>query len=284
MAEPFDVCWERIARADTHRDAIATAWNAFIEEESHATSSYVNPDGTGAILVRQLLPLPSVIALELGEFLYQLRAALDAAIYEIACVNSEIRPPADERSLEFPICTEPETFKDSKRRIAPLTDQQRSIVEGIQPYAVVPGLTPYELTFSYNRCIGILNDWARKDRHRKLHIVVSQGANVRPMIIIPDGTTLEDFVVTREIFMLTDESEIATFRIHGWKAGMKMNTNPNLTFDVAVDEIPAPCHERDTLAQRMICMKFAAFAVIFKLAETVNIRPDEKYWVHAPPH
>src|ERR1700687_6277214 len=105
MAEPFDVCWERIARADTHRDAIATAWNVFIEEESYAASSYVNPDGTGAIWVRQLLPLPPVIALELGEFLYQLRAALDAAIYEIACVNSGTRPPADEQSLAFPICT-----------------------------------------------------------------------------------------------------------------------------------------------------------------------------------
>src|SRR5271156_5289216 len=102
MSEPFDVCWERIRRANSHRDTIATVWNAFIEKEPYTASVEVDDNGYGIISIRQNAPIPPAIPLEFGEFLYQLRAALDAAIYEFACVNTSVRPPADEDKLEFP--------------------------------------------------------------------------------------------------------------------------------------------------------------------------------------
>ncbi len=34
-AEPFDACWQRIDRAETHRKAAADAWNAWLENEPY---------------------------------------------------------------------------------------------------------------------------------------------------------------------------------------------------------------------------------------------------------
>jgi hypothetical protein len=284
MIVPFEVCWERIARAETHRDAIAAKWNAFIEDESYETSVYVEPNGVGEITIRQTRPVPPVLALEVGEFLYQLRAALDASIYELACVTEGKRPPTNEKKLEFPICTNSDSFESSGSKITPLTREQRSIVRGIQPYAGPLGLTPYELTFSYNRAMGILHDWARKDRHRKLHIFAAHGANVFPALVLPSGTRLDKFIVPQQMFVLKDEHVVATFQIEGWRPGMNIRANPNLTLDLVVDEVPPPCGVNDNLGQRLMAMSYAVFAVIFKLAGTVGVTPSSQYRYLAPPY
>jgi hypothetical protein len=274
MGEPFDVCWERIRRANAHRDAIAAAWNAFIEEEPYDAHVDVDDNGWGFIRIEQTAAIPAEIPLEFGEFLYQLRAALDASIYETACLNTVRRPPADEDKLEFPVCFSPESFDSQSWKIAPLTDQQRDIVKAIQPYTTPSGLTPAELPYSLNRAIGILNDWARKDRHRKLHVIATQASNVRPLLRLPPGVTLARIAVIRDAFVLENQHcEVAGFQIDGWQRGMNVQANPNLTLDIGVDEIPAPCSEIDRFEFRTRAMGKAVSAVINGLAETVRISP-----------
>jgi hypothetical protein len=266
--KPFDVCWERIKRAQTHRHAIVNIWNAFLEEEPYGTGSEVSGDGTGRIWIEQLAPVPTGIAFELGEYLYQLRAALDACIYEAACVNTGLRPPPDEDRLAFPFCLRPENFTNKRSRVqmGPLTDKQRFYVQSAQPYAAPADLTERELTFNFNRCLSILNDWARKDRHRKLHVIASWASNVNPLIRFPDGARLAEFTVLQNHFILKDQTDIATFRIDGWRHGMQMQTNPNLTLDLTVDEIPPPGHDIDTLNQRSDCMERGVAAVVGHIA------------------
>lgn len=274
MAEPFEVCWQRVERAEAHNEAMARAWNTFIEDEPYEPVCTVNSDGTGRLFVVQVKPIPDVIGLELGEFLYQYRAALDSSIYELACCNSGDRPPANEGTLEFPICNHPAVFgaKKYQDKIAPLTDKQRSIVESVQPYNITPGMSPRGIPFSFHRALGILNDWARIDRHRRLHVASAWADNLQPVFIVPDGTSLVDVRVARPSLTLNHEAQVATFRIAGWKPGMNVNANPNLTFDIAISESPLPCHESDTLGQRLKCIQIAVRTILQELGQTVGIK------------
>jgi len=275
MTKPYDVCWERIARADKHRAALTKVWNAFIEGDPYVPVARVEVDGTGSISIEQVRPIPAVAALELGEFLYQMRAALDACIYETACVNTGQRPPPDERKLEFPICEDAEAFKNAGWKIAPLTQEQRDIVESVQPYNMPKDLTPDVVPFSLNRTLSILHDWARKDRHRKLHVVASWASNINPQLIIPAGAALVEFNVARDTFVLRAEAQVATFRIDGCQPGMVVNANPNLVLDPAVDEAPLPCHDRDRLGHRLGFIHVTVATIVDRIAKTVGMQRRE---------
>ena len=72
-------------RSDVSLDAVADEHRTLPLRSYRIALEY---DGTGAITVEQIKDIPSVISLEIGEFLYQLRAALDACVYELACVTS----------------------------------------------------------------------------------------------------------------------------------------------------------------------------------------------------
>lgn len=139
MAKPFDECWQRIERAKTHSAAAAQAWNSFIEDEQpYEVDVDVDPGGDGAIWIEQVAPIPSAVAFELSEFLYQMRAALDHCIYEAACLKSGVRPPPNEDKLEFFLRDTPEKFEMAAWKIAPLGPAQHRILELFQPYNAPP--------------------------------------------------------------------------------------------------------------------------------------------------
>lgn len=48
--KPFDLCWDRILRAEVHRDAAAKAWNAFINNDPVGVEAQVDADGSGWVL------------------------------------------------------------------------------------------------------------------------------------------------------------------------------------------------------------------------------------------
>lgn len=279
MSGSFEVCWQRLYRADAHRVAIARAWNALIESEAYVPVVDVQANGTGAIWIEQTTPFPESIALDFGEFLYQLRGALDACVYETACLNTKAQIPARPETLEFPICDSPARFEGAQRKIDQLTSEQRALVERMQPYNAPQDLAPHEVPFSFNRALGILNDWARKDRHRRLHFAVTFGTRVRPRLRVPLGTKVVEFAVKRPLFVLKDRHEVATFRLSGYKAGMNVQANPNLMLDIGIDETPEPCHHTDTLAFRMEVMELAVAAVVGNMSKIVGHRPPREFVV-----
>lgn len=272
MPEWFDTSWDRIARAKAHGQAFAEAWNGLDKNDLYDTTVYVEDDGTGYISLTQIEPFPSDLSLELGEFLYQMRAALDACVYDLACVNTGQDPPPDENRLEFPVCRTANAFKNSTRKIAPLTDKQRSIIEAVQPYNRPPGLTPSELPDSFNRGLNILNDWARIDRHRRLHLMATWASNIQPKIDIPLGVTVEEFTIVREEpFILESEHILARFRLGGYVPESRIQGNPNLSLDVLVNESPLPCHDIDTIDQRLRCIDLTVGTVVQSLGVTVGV-------------
>src|SRR6266571_3971800 len=112
----FVGCWQRIERAEAHRKAFAEAWNSFCDDVPYSPNLHIEDDGTGSIsIIPRYDSLPVAFALDLGEFLYQLRAALDGAVYGAAIRESGQNPPPDEKRLEFPVCSSVDELTDAIR-------------------------------------------------------------------------------------------------------------------------------------------------------------------------
>ncbi len=263
----FEGCRQRIRRAKAHREAIAKLWNDNATTENfYNVRVCMNDDGTGSIRLDPIYgwKFINTVSLQLGEMLYQLRAALDSCIYGAVIRETGQNPPPDENKLEFPICEKRSDYSAFKR--APLAQKRRDIIERVQPYNV-PDIAPEYMAFNFNRALGILNDWARKDRHRKLHFVGSWASNASPMIRCPRGTSLAYVRVTGAGF-LEYKNEIATFRLVGYRPGMEVQANPDVTIDIAVNEIPPPCADNDTLGNRLLTMLKATHFIVRSIEDS----------------
>ena len=89
----FEVSRQRLERAYAHAAQFAQEWNALDKENLYTFRANVNRDGTGSIRMIRVKPIPPLFSLLLGEFLYQLRAALDACIYRAAVLNNGGQDP-----------------------------------------------------------------------------------------------------------------------------------------------------------------------------------------------
>ncbi len=250
----FQGCRDRVRRAESHNEAFAATWNAFIESEPYHAFIRVNNDGSGELHAECSYDLPKALSFELGELLYQLRAALDGCVYAAAVLETGKNPPPNEHQLEFPVCYSQEEFRRARWHLKPVLGNQRlmSLVESIQPYNV-PAIDAHLMILNGNRTIGILHDWARKDRHRQLHLVGSWRSNMNPVILLPEGCALDYLMVTSD-GLLESGTLVARFRLSGYVPGMNVQGNPDMAIDVAVREAPEPCADNDTLDMRVRSM------------------------------
>ena len=263
----FQTSRERIERAKAHGQAFGKTWSDFLDEpDPYDIGVHVNDDGTGELWIEPIHPLPVALSLELGELLYQLRAALDACIYQAAIIDSRQDPPPHENALEFPICATEATFKTSTRKIAPLKNQRvRKFIHDVQPchiqYLKTPGAKWLPET------LALLNEWARRDRHRKLHIVGSWPAEADPQLRLPDGVALVSMKLVGLGLLLEKQDQLATFVLDGWKRGMKIEANANAVIDVASDEPPPPTDLSNTLDMRVRQMIAGVEFIVTKVFE-----------------
>jgi hypothetical protein len=263
----FQTSRERVKRAKTHRQAFGKAWSDFLDEpDPYDIGVHVEDDGTGELWIQPSRPLPVVLSLELGELLYQLRAALDACIYQAAIIDSGQDPPPDENALEFPICATEKTFEASAWKIAPLTNQRiRKFIRDIQPCNIPKLKTPGAEWMP--ETLTLLNEWARKDRHRKLHVVGSWPSEADPQLRLPEGVTILSMKLVGLGLLLDEQKQLATFALNGWKRGMKIEANPNAVIDVASDEPPPPKESFYTLSMRAQQMIAAVEFIVTKIFE-----------------
>jgi hypothetical protein len=267
MPVVFEGCRQRIERAHAHGKTLAKDWNEIPAEDLYTVSAKVNRDGTGSFRLTRPKPIPPVFALQLGEILYQLRAALDGAIYEAAIRDSGQNPPPNKQNLEFPIYNSPDRYAEkAPAKIAPLTAKRKQIIESVQPYNA-PNLPPEQVVFNGHRSLGILNDWARKDRHRSLHIVGSWVSRANPQVICPPGVKVASLKLVHSGF-LEDDNVIATFRLTGSWRGVEIKGNANLATQVAINEAPPPCAPNDNLGNRLFGMLAGVTHIVTMLEES----------------
>jgi hypothetical protein len=236
-------------------------WNSIPNEDLLKVRALVSPDGWGRLELFSSMSIPEVFSLLLGEMLYQLRSSLDACIYQASIYATAQDPPPSGEKAEFPITFVPSEFaKLAKRRLSDLPENLQAAIENLQPYHKPTG-TPEQIITSINRSLGILNDLARKDRHRKLHVVGSWAVAANPQFDLPPGVTLTS-IETMKSGHIGVITELARFHLDGFVTGMAIRANPNLTTAIGLNEPPEPCDALDTFGQRLAEMMTAVNSII----------------------
>lgn len=113
--------------------------------------------------------------------------------------------------MEFPICESVSNFNKSRWKVKPLSEEYGNFIEAIQPFNE-PKLTEELKALNINRNLRILNDWARKDRHRSLHLARSWAADRNPLLRLPSGVELEWLQLGLNDH-LEDNPQIALFKV-----------------------------------------------------------------------
>ena len=221
----FDACWRRIDRASTHRAAAAAVWNKFLEQHPYEFTVVHEGGGSFVMRVHQEIPTPPEMAVLIGEWLYNLRCALDYSVYAAAVCVSGQDPPPGAGQLQFPIYESEAAFRENLYRVKPLAAHHRTILETMQPYRHEDPDTS---------ALGWLNRLARIDRHRRLTITTAYVAELRPVIGVPVGCTVE--LEWGERVMVDHVAEIARFNVTPWEEEWKVETNPQAGIDPEIAE------------------------------------------------
>ncbi len=236
-----------------------TECERIIDPEAYTTVPEMNSDWTHGTVkaVTNVVP-ENDVALELGEFFYQLRAALDAAVYKVAVMmNHGIEPPPDENRIEFPICPNSAAFDRNPVNKPPFPKEVRDWLETIQPYN-----TAKTAALDYaplNRSLQIIHDCARKDRHRRLHIVaaVATAFDWEFKIEGPGRVTSVNLLPAN---FLENECVFLEFGFEGTTKTETTNIQlaTAMSIEVSFDEVPVPLGSNlgTELAKLLYCTEF----------------------------
>ena len=152
----FDVLLERVQRATTHRDEM---WHIASEHlKAHPVVKHIDRrPNEQIIMVESTHPFPPALSVLFGEWLYNLRAALDGLFYELVVYDTATDPPPNAGRLSYPMTTSPASFHE--RIPSALSERMREFIEATQPYHSTGGHLGSALWW--------INELARLDRHRR---------------------------------------------------------------------------------------------------------------------
>jgi hypothetical protein len=135
MNHPLDGAKLRLTRAQEHLAELESISFPFIENEYALAEKLlkVNPEpGVPFEFQRPESPIPSSVPLIVGETIYNLRAALDYLVYEIAKLDSNGTP---QNGTQFPIEDTPNGFKGRRKSyLKGVNDAHAAHIESLQPY------------------------------------------------------------------------------------------------------------------------------------------------------
>lgn len=256
VTNPFDACWHRIDRAEAHRDESAAIWNEWLEDEPYSVVLDHQGEGKFVVKVVQESPTPPEMAVLMGEWFYNLRCALDYAVYATAICDSGKTPPPGDGVLEFPCSFTEDHFRKQEYRLKPLSDYHRvSLVEAMQPYRHEDPDTS---------ALGWLHKLARIDRHRRLTFMLGVVKEIQPIAGVPVGCVVKDQWAERVV--IDGEAEIAGFTVTPWNDGWKVNVNPRAGIDPEIgDWAESPFWQRWRYNDRLVVLRTTVESVVAPL-------------------
>ncbi|WP_433530598.1 hypothetical protein ACQPYA_00100 [Micromonospora sp. CA-263727] len=183
MQELYDLAFARLDRVSVKRQEFAQCWARYISVHPWDIDvRNVNPC-TLEILAVMREPAPVELALIFSEWLAALRASLDNAIYALAAATTGQNPPPQAERIQYPICSTPTEFKSQAKRLTMLSRHIIEALEKSQPYQS-PWGPESNLTWW-------VNELARKDRHRVLHVGLGRVDEHRIRVAPPSGVTVQ---------------------------------------------------------------------------------------------
>lgn len=217
---PYRARLDRVTHLFTE---FSRAWADHLATRPHGFTTTVDPDGSGRLEMVVHRPIPNALPLTMGELLYQLRAALDNALYTAAIIDSGEDPPPGADKLQWPVCATRKEWRNQKSRLQHLRPHLVEMLEAIQPYnAEAP---------DWN-CLTLLNDLARIDRHRTLQLVALYP--VTSELVHNEDTVTE--VVTHP-GVVRNGSALVTFRYSGVGPIGPEDIDGHFEFDVELADV-----------------------------------------------
>lgn len=249
--DPFDSAWQRWERAKVRMAESVAIWNEFLGDEHDAFDFSLDGDNAGTFILRvhQVRPTPPELALVFGEWLYNLRSALDYVIWATACHVSGRVPPPDERALQYPIYDTEGGWTSNLYRLRGLAEHHREMLLVMQPFNS-DGDANY---------LGWLNRLARIDRHRNLVTGAARLAVMEPVLAFPDWTTPK--LEWGERTIVDGRADVARITFSPHRPDMEVSVNPRIGIDPEIDEwssSPFWSHIRFGERMRMIQVFVAA--------------------------
>jgi hypothetical protein len=236
----FGDSWKRIKRAKVHAEAF---WHevlrVFPQDGCTVNLDQENERTWIATAAFKVSPDDELLSLELGEYFYQLRAALDALIWKAVWITQGSEPPADANRLEFPIYSTKRKFDDAAIHTYPFPQELRDWIGTIQPYCADKPIGDPER--GLQNTLTAIHDCARKDRHRRLHVAAAIAKTVHYDFLdgFPEGVIIRsaeilpaDFFKGKNAFLRV---ELASKT--GVMPKLKKHFGTALEIDISVDEI-----------------------------------------------
>ena len=178
-------------------------------------------DGTGSLTNEVEEQPPSTLAIIVGEYFYNLRAALDGAVYDAAIADTGQDPPPDADRLQFPVAATRKAFGASRPQIAPLSVENKRSIESCQPY---------RSDEPRGTALFWVNEMARKDRHRQLHLLGAWLVEAKIEIKAPPGAAVVFENLDPRGF-IRDARTVARFRVSPYSRNQKVQADPDAALD-----------------------------------------------------
>lgn len=173
--EFFESARLRVKRARQHGNEMSEAWNTYLEPHPFEFELVRDSDTTYLLRVEQIEPTPLLLPALFGEWLFNLRSALDHIVWASAVHSSGRMPPPGEGGLQYPIYDEAAGWDRNLWRLRPLAAHQLEMPHTMQPFNS-------DADANY---LGWINRLARIDRHRRLNGWAARVAVAEPVLAVP---------------------------------------------------------------------------------------------------
>lgn len=214
----------KLDRAAYHLQSLDTQIRRWSESGPHRYT-YELDSQSGKKHVRvHFDPLPDEFRLILGDCLHNLRAALDALVYELALWYLDIYPLPEGRAsgLEFPVFGDRVmTTREHRRKIGCIHPDAQAVIKRLQPYNRGDEFARDPLW--------VLHRLANVDKHRAPHVI---GNATSTFAHFPDAPTL---VSDLQVVMgfLENGAVVASYTPPVNALDTEVNMDAHLTFGVA---------------------------------------------------
>lgn len=166
MALTLDSSLAKIAHAQRHLVALKNEIETWVNGRPYALFTQHEADAdthTFRFILGEVFDAPDPVGLIFGDYVHNLRSALDHLVWALAVNNKRGKEPANANAIGFPVADSPGAFYDSPV-LRHLTWEQATVLEGFQPYQ--GGDAP--------KALGDLNLFWNDDKHRLVQPVLAR--------------------------------------------------------------------------------------------------------------
>jgi hypothetical protein len=184
MTHPLDGAKQKLLRADEHLEALHLMLQGMTPGHCELVPEEDHQNNIGVLRAR--LPKPPLrLSVLIGDFLFNIRSALDYLVWQLVLIN-KCEPG---KSTMFPITSNPKTFADEIRRnrLKGVSAAAQKAIESLQPY------------HTGNESLAVLAKLHNTDKHQAFNLTTAVAHDTHVEWKDEKGTFMEMFMGGEEL-------------------------------------------------------------------------------------